>query len=236
MRFDLRLQQAQARVERVAFVLAALQGECQRLVSVANDFLRFARLKDLKLVPEELGRLVGELTDFFEPTAKAAHIDVKTYVPSDLPQVALDRDLFKQALLNLLLNAQQAMPQGGEITLQASVENADPACVCLSVIDTGPGIRPEDQEQIFGAFYQAGAATTGTAQGAGLGLAIVQRFAALLDARLKVSSKIGQGSLFEVSVSGSHVRVSYVPEPGSTLLLAGLGAMALRRRRRVSRR
>src|SRR5262245_23477153 len=76
-----------------------LQGECTRLVQVANDFLRFAGVKDLALVPSNLGELVEEMVDFFGPTARAANIDIKTYVPPDLPAVPLDRDLFKQALL-----------------------------------------------------------------------------------------------------------------------------------------
>ena len=99
-----------------------LQNECQRLVDVSNDFLRFARVKDLELIPTNLGEVVEEMIDFFGPTARPANIEIKSYLPADLPPVALDRDLFKQALLNLLLNAQQAMPAGGEITLQARAE------------------------------------------------------------------------------------------------------------------
>src|SRR5436305_10020775 len=75
-----------------------LQAECQRLVEVSNDFLRFARIKDLNLVPADLGKVVEELIDFFGPTARAANIDLKTYLPADLPQVPLDKELFKQAL------------------------------------------------------------------------------------------------------------------------------------------
>src|SRR5260370_21640574 len=96
-----------------------LQTECQRLVEVSNDFLRFARVRDLDLKPDSVAATIEELIDFFGPMARAAGIEIKTYLPADLPAVALDRDLFKQALLNLLLNAQQAMPKGGELTIQA---------------------------------------------------------------------------------------------------------------------
>ncbi len=113
-------QEPQSQRERRALErVQRLQNECQRLVDVSNDFLRFARVKDLELTPADLGEVVEEMVDFFGPTARAANIDIKSYLPADLPPVALDRDLFKQALLNLLLNAQQAMPDGGEITLQA---------------------------------------------------------------------------------------------------------------------
>ncbi len=58
----------------------------------------------------DLAEVVGEMLDFFGPTAQAHRIDVKSFLPADLPPVGLDRELFKQALLNLLLNGQQAMP------------------------------------------------------------------------------------------------------------------------------
>ena len=114
-------QDPQSQRERRALErIQRLQGECQRLVDVSNDFLRFARVKDLELTPADLAEVVEEMVDFFGPTARAANIEIKSYLPADLPPVALDRDLFKQALLNLLLNAQQAMPGGGELTIQAA--------------------------------------------------------------------------------------------------------------------
>src|SRR5580704_1822434 len=58
-----------------------LQGECQRLVDVSNDFLRFARVKDLELAPIPLGQLIEEMVDFFAPTARQANIDIKCYLP-----------------------------------------------------------------------------------------------------------------------------------------------------------
>ena len=79
------------------------------------------------------------MVDFFAPVAKTAGVEVKTYVPTGLPPVLLDVPLFKQAMLNLLLNAQQAMPEGGTVTLQASADDHE---VTLQVIDTGKGMPP----------------------------------------------------------------------------------------------
>src|SRR4029077_1141848 len=87
---------------------------------------------------------------FYGPRAPPAGIHIKTHLPADLPPVALDRDLFKQALLNLMLNAQQAMPQGGELTIQAAA-TADG--VVLSLIDTGAGMTPEVAAKVFKPFY-----------------------------------------------------------------------------------
>src|SRR5713101_7342248 len=92
-------QEPQTQRERRALErVQRLQDECQRLVDVSNDFLRFARVTDLQLVPTDLGPIVEEMVDFFAPTARQAQIEIKCYFPSDLPQVNLDRDLFKQAL------------------------------------------------------------------------------------------------------------------------------------------
>src|SRR5437899_4024386 len=84
-----------------------LQGECQRLVDVSNDFLRFARVKDLEVAPTNLVEVIEEMVDFFSPTAQQANIVIKRYLPADLPPVQLDREMFKLALLNLMLNAEQ---------------------------------------------------------------------------------------------------------------------------------
>src|SRR6516165_2525142 len=135
-----------------------LQNECQRLVDISNEFLRYARVKDLELAPTNLGEVVEELIDFFGPMARAANISIKCYVPADLPPVALNRDMFKQALLNLLLNAQQAMPAGGEITIQAA---AQPEGVILSLIDTGKGMPPEVLAKAFRPFYSTRSGGTG---------------------------------------------------------------------------
>src|SRR5260370_6545906 len=110
-----------------------LQGECHRLTEVANDFLRFARLRELERRSVPLADVVGDMIDFFAPTAKVANIEIKTFLPADLPAVALDADLFKQALLNLLLNAEQAMPEGGAITVHA---RRDDRAVPLDLVDT----------------------------------------------------------------------------------------------------
>src|SRR3979411_2948912 len=101
-----RERRAQDRIQR-------LEHECQRLINVSNDFLRFARVEALDLSPADLAGVVEEMLDFFGPTARQAGIDIKCYLPGNLLPVRLDREMFKQALLNLMLNAEQSMPKGG---------------------------------------------------------------------------------------------------------------------------
>jgi signal transduction histidine kinase len=179
-----------------------LQSECQRLVEVSNDFLRFARIKDLDLIAVDLGKVLEEMVDFFDPSARAAGIDLKSYVPADLPQVRLDRELFKQALLNILLNAEQAMPQGGLITIQAAVESAlvpavsdpTPGCLCLSIIDTGQGIARDVLAKVFQPFFSTKAA------GSGLGLATTRKIVEAHHGTIDVQSELGKGTKITIKL------------------------------------
>src|SRR5262245_1948288 len=118
-------QSAETPREKRAFnKIQKLRGECERLVEVSNDFLRFARINDLDRGLCDLIDVVGELIDFYMPTAQKANIDIRVHLPADLPPVCLNREMFKQALLNLFLNAQQAMPNGGVLTVQANLETS----------------------------------------------------------------------------------------------------------------
>ncbi len=166
-----------------------LEGECEHLVEVANDFLRFARLRDLELTPTDLAGAVEEITDFFLPSARTAGIEIKSYLPADLPAVGLNRDMFKQAILNLLINAQQAMPQGGEITLQAS---ADDGSVSLSLIDTGQGMTPEVVAKAFRPFFST------RPGGTGLGLATTRKIIQAHGGTIDVQSEAGRGTKFTI--------------------------------------
>jgi len=188
-----------------------LQGECQRLVDVSNDFLRFARVKDLERMPTDLAALVEEMVDFFGPTARQANIEIKCYLPADLPPVDLDRDLFKQALLNLMLNAEQAMPAGGELTIQAnsiadcSTRNAElpkeagNSAICdlqsaieLSLIDTGKGMPAEVQAKVFRPFFST------KPGGSGLGLATTRKIVEAHDGSIAVQSEVDRGTKFTI--------------------------------------
>ncbi len=181
-------QEPQSQRERRALTrVQRLQNECQHLVDVSNDFLRFARVQEVNRVPTELGKLIEEMVDFFGPTARAASIEIKCYLPADLPLVPLDRDLFKQALLNLMLNAEQAMPAGGELTIQGW---RTPEGVSLSLIDTGKGMSPEVRDKVFQPFFS-------TRQGGtGLGLPTTRKIVEAHGGRIEVQSEPGKGTKF----------------------------------------
>ena len=179
---NLRERRALERVQR-------LQKECTRLVDVSNDFLRFARIIDLHLEPTDLATIVEDLVVFFGPMAFTDKIDIKCYFPSDLPPVNLDSDMFKQALLNLLLNAQQAMPTGGELTIQAAREDHS---VVMNLIDTGKGMSPEVVANAFRPFYST------RNGGTGLGLPTTRKIVQAHDGTIEVQSEVGRGTKFTI--------------------------------------
>jgi signal transduction histidine kinase len=174
--------------------ITKLQTECRRLTDVANDFLRFARLRELNRKPMPLSNVLGEMVDFFAPTARAGGLEIKTYLPADLPPVPLDRELFQQAVLNLLLNAQQAMSEGGQITMQARVDPDESAgrMVRLDVIDTGSGMSAEALGKCFRPFH------TSKPGGHGLGLPTTRRIIDMHGGRINVQSEPGKGTQFTI--------------------------------------
>lgn len=177
------------RERRAAERIKRLSGECARLVALSSDFLQFARIHDIELHPERLDLVVEELIDFIRPTAREAGVRIHCYLPADLPMIQLNRDLFKQTLLNLILNAEQAMPDGGELTLQAGQTTAG---IYLHVIDTGNGIPPEMMPKLFQAFQ------TSKPNGNGLGLLTARRIVRAHGGELEVSSEVGRGTRFTI--------------------------------------
>jgi signal transduction histidine kinase len=176
-----------------------LSGECQKLVDLASDFLRFARAQELTAKPTALDSVVTRLLDFLAPTARQNKIEMKWFPAPDLPSVNLDRDLFEQCLLNLMLNAEQSMPEGGTLTLIGRVERESenqqshtPRCVALDVIDTGCGIPPEQLPRLFRPFH-----TTKT-NGHGLGLATTRKIIAAHGGTIDVQSEPGRGTKFTI--------------------------------------
>ena len=180
----------QTQRERRAFErVQRLQNECERLVEVSNDFLRFSRIEQLNLQPCDLLIVLEELIDFFGPMARNSNIKVNRYLPSDLPPVFLDSEIFKQALLNLLLNAEQAMPKGGEVTIQAIIS---PENLTLNLIDTGKGISAEALEKIFKPFYST------RPGGTGLGLPTTKKIIEAHGGTIEAQSEPGKGTKFSI--------------------------------------
>ncbi|HQY89662.1 MAG TPA: HAMP domain-containing sensor histidine kinase, partial [Tepidisphaeraceae bacterium] len=154
-----------------------------------DDFLRYAGRITLEIEGVDLNSLVEQVADFFMPQASTNRVQLRI-APTPVKLFArVDQRLIKQALLNLMLNATQAMHDGGDlivktrrIGLYAEIE----------VTDTGPGIPPETVAQIFNAYY------TTKKSGTGLGLPMTKRIAEEHDGTITLKSEVGKGSVFTI--------------------------------------
>jgi signal transduction histidine kinase len=172
-------------------LLALVQGEVRRLNGIVEDFLSLARPLSLAPAPIAVPALLEAVVALAEGEARRAAIRIERQVPADLPPLVADRDRITQVLLNLVLNAQQAMLHGGALTLGASVSGA---WLTLTVSDTGPGIAPEILPRLFEPYV------TTKARGLGLGLAIARRIVEAHGGRIGAENLAGGGSRFRVTL------------------------------------
>ena len=164
--------------------------EIQRLDQVLNGFLKFARPDELKLQPVQLPALVSDIVTSVTPEAERMRVTVKHECPADLPPINADPGMLRQALLNLALNACQAMPDGG--TLRITCRAASRGRVEIDVEDTGVGIAPENLQKIFDLYF------TTKEKGSGIGLSMVYRIVQLHDGEVEVQSTPGRGTRFRL--------------------------------------
>ncbi len=171
--------------------IGTLQKECKNLDRILSDFLQFVKINELKPDVANLNKLVSEFIESFQPVAKDAGIDISPHLNADLPLVRLDSTFMRQVLMNLALNAQQAMPEGGILELQTSFDNDQ---VHLEMIDTGIGMDEKTIARMFQAFYSS------KSTGSGLGLPTVRKIVQAHGGRISCESELGQGTRFTISL------------------------------------
>jgi len=175
---------------RIVNRLATVQREAGRLRDILDDFLRYAGKIELQRQRVDLNLLLEELADFFAPQAQAQRVQLRLRKHPAPLLASVDPRLIKQAVLNLMLNALQAMPaDGGELILQAGQTNQQAR---IDVIDTGPGIPPEVVGKIFQAYYST------KKGGTGLGLAMTHRIVEEHGGTIAVTTEVGKGTDFTV--------------------------------------
>lgn len=179
------------RERRALAKVQVVQRECRRLQELLDNFLSFAKVRKLNQEPSNLNLQVKQVIDFFRPKAAEAGIEIVDYLAADLPTVLLDREAFHGALLNLVLNAEQAMPDGGQLVVRTSVVGDG---VALDLIDTGCGMSVETQAQIFDAFFS----TKGS--GSGLGLPTARKIIEAHGGTISLQSEPGHGTQFTIKL------------------------------------
>lgn len=173
------------------------------LLDIINDLLDLAKIEAGRI---ELHRsqfavrdVCEALYDLTRPLFDKKEIQFEMQLAEDLPMMNSDPGKLRQILYNLLSNASKYTPEGGRVSLSADLADHT-RCIRLSVADTGPGISPEHQEQIFEKFRQLDSSVTREHSGTGLGLAITRELSLMLGGEIRLESEVGRGSSFIVEL------------------------------------
>jgi len=183
--------------------LAIIREEIRRLDRLVENFLRFARSDRRARVEVDLAALLRDTAELVEKEAARRRVGVRVDTGEGVPTIQGDPESIRSSILNLVLNAFEAMPDGGELTLTVRRDGED---ALVEVSDTGCGIRPEEQDRVFDFAY------TTREDGHGLGLAMVHQ--------VVVEDHGGRVSLASRPQEGTHVRLAF-PHGAGSLLSAG---------------
>lgn len=208
--------QGDARAARL--IDGAYQG-AQRGASLTQRLLAFARRQDLQVGPVNLGTLVADMQGLLQQSVGSA-IVIDVHVPGHLPAVLADANQIELALLNLVVNARDAMPEGGAIRVDLHEAEQPPSAgglaggryVVLSVIDQGLGMDAETLQKAIEPFFS----TKELGKGTGLGLSMVHGLALQLEGELKLTSSPGKGTTAQLWIPVSATEVAE-PEQASAV-------------------
>ncbi len=170
---------------------ATLLAELANLRRIIGRFSDFARMPPPELQPVDLNQLMESTRKLFEAQLQASPVRLHLDLAPALPTIQADPDQISRALQNLVLNAIDAMPQGGDLTIRTRARDG---AVELEVSDTGQGLTPEECQRLFTPYY------TSKAHGTGLGLAIVQSVVSDHKGRISVDSEPGKGTTFRIEL------------------------------------
>jgi PAS domain S-box-containing protein len=167
--------------------LEVIGGEIRRLDRVVQGFLKFMRPQELTLKPVDLNAMLQSVCALLEAESLSHGVRFVLELDAALPAVSADEELLRQAFINIVQNAVQAMPSGGAVRIRTRPEEVD--WVRVTVTDQGVGIAPEDVDNIFKLYY------TSKPGGSGIGLSVVYRIVQLHDGTVEAKSELGRGTV-----------------------------------------
>jgi PAS domain S-box-containing protein len=170
--------------------VAVMESQIRRLDRVVQGFLKFIRPRELTLKPVDLNALLQDVIALLEPEWQIGGIRFQFQPDPTLSTITGDEEHLHQAFMNILLNACQAMPSGGTVSVRTTRESGETAGV--SIADEGVGISREDLDKIFRLYY------TTKPDGSGIGLSLVYRILHEHNGRIDVSSEVGRGTTMTV--------------------------------------
>ena len=174
-------------------LVTSIIGEVDRLTEITETYLRFARLPRPKLEPEDIGAIVASVVDMSRGELAQDGVTVNVDIAPGLPDVGADEGQLRQALLNLIRNAREAMSGAAERRLDVAVREAAGRIV-IAIHDTGPGIGAANMAKIFDPFFST------KERGTGLGLALVQHIVVDHGGQIEVASPSGAGTTFTLTL------------------------------------
>jgi signal transduction histidine kinase len=189
LRLEMLRSQAAGEASGTESEIAILSEEVTRLDRVVRTFLDFNR--PVEMVPQDvdLTEVVAEIVHLLEPEAERGAIRIRYARPSTAVVVNGDSGLLRQAVMNVAVNAIEAMAGGGSLTFEIA---PSPETCTLAIADTGPGIPPESREKIFQLYY------TTKPHGSGIGLAMTFRAVQLHGGTIEIASEVGRGTTFRL--------------------------------------
>jgi PAS domain S-box-containing protein len=209
---ELLRKQVKGEPKSVRLVDSAMKG-AQRGAALTQRLLAFARRQDLKIRPRSLRDLIQGMTNLIERSVGPL-IEVRIDLPAALPPVSVDENQIELAVLNLVVNARDAMPAGGILTIGAAESDAAPKgeiapghYVRLTVSDTGCGMDAETLAKAVEPFFS----TKEVGKGTGLGLSMVHGLAEQLRGALRLSSEMGRGTTAEIWLPASEASAETEP-------------------------
>ncbi len=173
--------------------LETIVTQVERITKIMNQLLSFARKRPAEFANVDLSSIIADVIDVFQERFSKQHIRIARHISQAVPNVWADADHMNQVLLNLILNACQAMPEGGSLTFVLEQREGE---VILKVQDTGSGISQEQQSRIFDPFFT----TKSVGEGTGLGLTVVHGIIQEHQGSIRVESVPGEGTTFVITL------------------------------------
>ena len=184
----------EVRLKKIKKSVHVLNSEVERLNKMIAQFFNLAKAQEIKLTCENMNKLMEEVADIVQQEANDKNVSLRTNFTDNLPMIYLNKDQIKQVVINLILNAFDAMPNGGDLFIRTAYNNAN---VVVSIKDTGNGIPEEVQEHIFDLYFST------KNSGGGIGLAISRKIVEAHEGKIYFNSKPGEGTEFSFELPTS---------------------------------
>jgi signal transduction histidine kinase len=184
-------EQSSQKFTRALRKIAVIEKEMDRLERILEGFLRYIGKTELQLASVDISSLISDMMDFYSPQARSHSIIIRQQL-YDKPLVCkADEGMLKQVILNLFINARQAMSDGGELLIRTERRNKD---AVIQIGDTGSGIAGDKLPNIFDVYYSS------RPQGSGLGLPTAKKIVEAHDGTISVDSELGKGTSFTIEL------------------------------------